>query len=115
MTLVIIMAAPQSRYAPEKEQSHRNQQRVDWTFHGVRSRQRPKLSDGPRPRLWGQTNGDKRMKPVAPDSSVPIRLSKFAVMVGRVQPRMERTFGAISHSDQATPPLRLSPFRSFGG
>ena len=34
---------------------------------------------------------------------------------GRVQQRMERTFGAITHSEQATPSARLSPFQSFGG
>ena len=33
---------------------------------------------------------------------------------GRVQQRMERTFGAITLSEQATPFPRLSPFRSFG-
>jgi len=34
---------------------------------------------------------------------------------GRVQQRMERMFGAIPHSDKATPTPRLNPFRSFGG
>ena len=34
---------------------------------------------------------------------------------GRVQQRIERTFGAITLSKQATPFPRLSPFRSFGG
>jgi len=34
---------------------------------------------------------------------------------GRVQQRMERTFGAITLSNMATPPPRLSPFQSFGG
>ena len=34
---------------------------------------------------------------------------------GLVQQRMERTFGAITLSNMATPPPRLSPFQSFGG
>ena len=34
---------------------------------------------------------------------------------GRVQQRMERTFGAITRQEQATPFPRLSPFRPFGG
>ncbi len=34
---------------------------------------------------------------------------------GRVQPRMERTFGAITRSNKATATPRLSPFQSFGG
>ncbi len=38
----------------------------------------------------------------------------FRNFPGRVQPRMERTFGAITHSYKAAPHPRLSPFQSFG-
>jgi hypothetical protein len=33
---------------------------------------------------------------------------------GRVQRRMERSFGAIPPSPKSTPTPRLNPFRSFG-
>ena len=39
----------------------------------------------------------------------------FSNFDGLVQQRMEKTFGAITLSNMATPPPRLSPFQSFGG
>jgi hypothetical protein len=38
----------------------------------------------------------------------------FGKLDGLVQQRMERTFGAITLSNMATFPPRLSPFQSFG-
>ena len=39
----------------------------------------------------------------------------FRNFPGRVQPRMERTFGAITHQTRRRSTPRLSPFQSFGG
>jgi hypothetical protein len=49
------------------------------------------------------------------DGIVHLLVGRSGRQAGRVQQRMERMFGAITHSNKATHSPRLNPFRSLGG